>query len=283
MLPLKDNIPTLRFPVVTVVLILINIAVFAWQLSLSGDQASSPELRELGVSERDQASLEYGAIPHRLTSPSKECALGVVPQAGGLGSDVVCEGSRGYRQAEALADEGAPFAPLDQVVWWFTIVTSMFMHGGWLHIIGNMLFLWVFGNNVEDSMGRLRFIAFYLLAGATAVYAQSLLDTSSVVPTIGASGAVAGVLGAYMLLHPRARVVTLVFIIFFVTLIEIPAILLLAVWAALQFLPAVGQVGGGGEEGVAYFAHVGGFLFGVAMIKVFTAGRRKPGPALRGA
>ena len=147
----------------------------------------------------------------------------------------------------------------------------MFMHGGMLHIAFNMLFLWIFGNNIEDSMGRGRFVLFYLLAGLTAAYAQALLDTNATVPAIGASGAVAGVLGGYLLLYPHARVLTLVFIIFFVTLIEIPAVVMLGIWFALQFLPAIGQlatpdVAGGG---VAYFAHVGGFVFGLAAIKLF--------------
>jgi membrane associated rhomboid family serine protease len=148
----------------------------------------------------------------------------------------------------------------------------MFLHASILHLAGNMLFLWVFGNNVEDSMGRGRFIGFYLLAGLVAVYAQALLDLEATGPTIGASGAVAGVLGAYALLHPRARVLTLVLIVFFFTLIEIPAMALLAVWFLLQALPAVGalatpDLAGGG--GVAYLAHVGGFLFGLVAIKLF--------------
>ena len=146
-----------------------------------------------------------------------------------------------------------------------------------------MLFLWVFGNNVEDSMGRVRFVLFYLLAGIVAVYAQAFLEPDSTIPTIGASGAVAGVLGAYALLHPGARVLTLIFIIFFVTLVEIPAFVMLGIWFALQFLPAVGQVAtpdiaGGG--GVAYFAHVGGFIFGLALIKLFAARRPTLGRAL---
>ena len=128
----------------------------------------------------------------------------------------------------------------------------MFMHGGILHIAFNMLFLWIFGNNVEDSMGRGRFVLFYLLAGIAAAYAQALLDTNATVPAIGASGAIAGVLGGYLLLYPHARVLTLVFIIFFVTLIEIPAVIMLGIWFVLQFLPAIGQLGdarGLGERG----------------------------------
>jgi membrane associated rhomboid family serine protease len=162
-----------------------------------------------------------------------------------------------------------------------TLFTSMFMHGGWLHIAGNMLFLWVFGNNIEDRLGRLKFALFYLLAGLIAVYTQALIDPSSTAPTIGASGAIAGVLGAYALLYPHARVLTLIFIIFFVTLVEIPALILLAVWFILQFIPALGQVAveSGGGEGVAYFAHVGGFVFGLAVagaMLAFARGREPP-------
>ena len=193
----------------------------------------------------------------------------------------MCEGSEEFAEAELLAAENPggipPPEPLEQAAWLLTIFTSMFMHGGILHIAFNMLFLWIFGNNVEDSMGRLRFLIFYLLAGIAAVYAQTAVDPDSTVPTIGASGAVAGVLGAYLLLLPRARVLTLIFIIFFVTFIEIPAYVMLGIWFVLQFLPAVGQVAtpdvaGGG--GVAYFAHVGGFIFGLLMIKLFV--KEKP-------
>ena len=160
----------------------------------------------------------------------------------------------------------------------------MFMHGGLLHIAFNMLFLWIFGNNVEDSMGRGRFVLFYLLAGIAAAYAQALLDTNATVPAIGASGAVAGVLGGYLLLYPHARVLTLVFIIFFVTLIEIPAVIMLGIWFVLQFLPAIGQLAtpdvsttGGG---VAYFAHIGGFVFGLAAIKLFANRYRASQPRI---
>jgi len=260
-----------------VLLIVANIAVFAWQLSFSGDRASSVELGRLDVAESDQNTLEYGAIPYRLTHPGKDCAVGTAVNGNALGAEVVCEGTPEYRDAERLAEQlgeqRAPFQPLDSPPWWATVLTSMFMHGGILHIAFNMLFLWIFGNNVEDSMGRGRFVLFYLLAGIAAAYAQALLDTNATVPAIGASGAVAGVLGGYLLLYPHARVLTLVFIIFFVTLIEIPAVIMLGIWFALQFLPAIGQVAttdvsatGGG---VAYFAHIGGFVFGLAAIKLF--------------
>ena len=277
MLPLRDNIPTDRFPVLTVILIAINLVIFGWQLTLGSDEYASPELRTLGVPESDQATIEYGAIPYRLTHPGKDCGVGAVPRDSGRAEvSVVCEGTPEYAQA-AVADEQAggqaPLVPLDDAPWWVTVFTSMFMHGSILHIAGNMLFLWVFGNNIEDSMGRPKFLAFYLLSGVAAVYAQTLLEPDAVVPTIGASGAVAGVLGGYILLHPRARVLTLVFVIFFVTFIEIPALAMLGIWFVLQLLPAVGQVAtpevAGESGGVAYLAHIGGFVFGLAMIKLF--------------
>jgi membrane associated rhomboid family serine protease len=280
-LPLKDNIPTARFPVVTVVLIAINVAFFIWQWAYP----TSPELSRLGVKSIDQSALEYGAQPYRITHPgeSGDCAIGAVNAQSEAG--VVCPGTEEFAEAERRGQEdpGNRPIPLDQAPWFVTLFTSMFMHGGILHIAGNMLFLWVFGNNIEDSMGRGKFVAFYLLAGLVAVYAQAALDPSSTAPTIGASGAVAGVLGGYALLFPAARVITLIFIVFFVTLVEIPALILLAVWFVLQFIPALGQVAvdvGETGGGVAYFAHVGGFLFGLAAIKLFATRRRDPEPPL---
>ena len=281
MIPLKDNLPTSRLPVVTIALIAINLAVFIWQLSFPTDQ----KLDEANFSAIDQSSIEYGAIPYRITHPGEDpqCAIGAVNDSREAG--VVCEGLPDYTEAQARGEANPNLKPIpvDQAPWWVTLFTSMFMHGGLLHIAGNMLFLWVFGNNIEDSMGRGRFVAFYLMAGLVAVYSQAVLDVDSTAPTIGASGAVAGVLGAYALLHPKARVLTLIFIIFFVTVVEIPALVLLTIWFLLQFLPAVGQVATpevGGGEGIAYLAHVGGFLFGLAAIKLFARRGRDPDPAL---
>jgi membrane associated rhomboid family serine protease len=269
LIPVKDNIPTLRFPVVTVVLIAMNIAVFVWQLTLSSDPDSSTSPHVPGLSQADETTLEYGAIPYRLTHPGKDCAVGEVTSGPNASNSlqVVCQGTSDYQAAK-----GQPsFTPLDSPPWWATVFTSMFLHGGILHIAFNMLFLWIFGNNVEDSMGRPRFVLFYLLAGILAAYTQALLTAGSTVPAIGASGAIAGVLGGYLLLYPRARVLTVLLIILFVTIIEIPAAILLAIWFVLQFLPALGQVttSAAGGEGVAYWAHVGGFAFGLATIKLF--------------
>lgn len=286
MIPLKDNIPTDRFPVVTVAFIVINILVFVWQLTYSTD----PQLeQDVGFDSIWQSSISYGAIPYRITHPSEagDCAVGAVGDANPQGQfepGVVCPGTDDYERAEELAaanPQSDLFIPVAQAPWFVTLFTSMFMHGGFLHIIGNLLFLWVFGNNIEDSMGRAKFVGFYLAAGIVAVYAQAALDPESAVPTIGASGAVAGVLGAYALLHPAARVLTLIFIVFFVTVIEIPALILLGLWFVLQFIPAIGQVATpevGGGEGIAYFAHVGGFLFGLATVKLLANRRRDTDP-----
>ena len=147
----------------------------------------------------------------------------------------------------------------------------MFTHAGLLHLGGNMLFLWIFGNNVEDAMGRVKFVVFYLGAGLAALALQILVDPGAAVPTLGASGAVAGILGGYLLLYPRARVLTLIFLIIFFTFIELPAVLFLFIWFAQQAVfAAVGLTNPSGNGGgVAYFAHVGGFVFGLAAIKLF--------------
>jgi membrane associated rhomboid family serine protease len=287
-LPLKDNNPTERFPVVTVVLIAVCVAVFIWQLNFPTNQ----RLDDAGFGSIDQSALEYGAIPYRITHPDVgDCAIGAVGQptsAGQVPPGVVCPGTADFREAEARSEQNpaaelGPFT-IDQAAWWLTLLTSMFMHGGILHIAGNMLFLWVFGNNIEDRLGRVKFLLFYVVAGLAAVYAQALIDTGSTAPTIGASGAIAGVLGAYAVLYPHARVLTLIFIIFFVTLVEIPALFLLAAWFILQFAPALGQVAveTGGDQGVAYFAHVGGFVFGLAVAAVIllTSRRREEQPRL---
>jgi membrane associated rhomboid family serine protease len=162
---------------------------------------------------------------------------------------------------------------------WQTVFTSMFMHASFLHIAGNMLFLWIFGNNVEDSMGRVKFLGFYLVSGFAALALQAAVEPNSLAPTIGASGAIAGVLGGYLVLYPRARVLTLVFIILFVTVIELPALVMLVIWFAQQAVfGAVGLTNPtGGGSGVAYLAHIGGFAFGASTIRLL-ATRRKAIP-----
>jgi membrane associated rhomboid family serine protease len=147
-----------------------------------------------------------------------------------------------------------------------TIFTSMFMHGGLFHIGGNMLYLWIFGNNVEDTLGHGRYLLFYLLSGVAAALAQTAVGPSSVVPMVGASGAVSGVLGAYLLLFPRAHVTTLIILGFFFRLVQIPAMVVLGFWIVLQVLTGLGSFGSSG--GVAFFAHIGGFLAGMGLLYV---------------
>jgi membrane associated rhomboid family serine protease len=149
-----------------------------------------------------------------------------------------------------------------------SLVTSMFLHGGWLHLIGNMWFLWIFGDNVEDILGHAKYLLFYLLCGVAAALFQVALNMDSPVPTIGASGAIAGVMGAYLVKFPRSRIVTLVFVLFFLTTIEIPASLMLIYWFVLQFFSGVGSIASShlSQGGVAWFAHVGGFLAGILLI-----------------
>jgi membrane associated rhomboid family serine protease len=238
--PLKDDIPTRRFPVLTVAIIAICCVVYfifergLWDLGATGNERV----------------LEYGAIPYEVTHPGDDC--------GAAGGQIACEGQPGVTGT----------AP-DQAAWWVTLFTSMFMHGSLLHLGGNMLFLWIFGNNIEDSMGRGRFVAFYLLGGLVALAAQILMEPDSTVPTVGASGAIAAVLGGYAVLYPRARVITLVFIIIIFTIIELPALLVLGLWFLLQLLPSFSEPVGDGGGGIAYFAHIGGFVFGLVVIKLF--------------
>jgi len=248
--PLKDNIPTDRAAIVTIALIAINIIVYF--VLQKGGIFSGPD---------DAIVVDYGAIPYEFTHPGMDCAI--------AGQEIACEGQEGV-------SGDAPAQP----PFWITAFSSMFMHGSILHLGGNMLFLWIFGNNVEDSMGRARYIAFYLLGGLAAIGAQILVDTDAAIPTIGASGAVAAVLGGYLLLYPRARVVTLIFIIFFFTIIELPALLILGFWFVQQiafgFYGVANPTGGGG--GVAYFAHIGGFAFGLLAIKLFASRNKDYSP-----
>jgi membrane associated rhomboid family serine protease len=164
----------------------------------------------------------------------------------------------------------------DRFHYW-SLLTSMFMHGGFLHIAGNMWFLWIFGRNIEDLLGHDRFVMFYLLCGVVAGMAQVLTNPGSPIPTVGASGAIAGVMGAYLIKFPRAHIVTLVWIFIFVTTLDIPASLLLLFWFAIQFFSGVGSVGESqiSHGDVAWFAHVGGFLAGMALIHVMPPVRRR--------
>ena len=265
MIPIKDNIPTDRFPLVTAALILANLVVYILSVIHGGSFISGPDTQEV---------FKYGAIPFAITHPGAHCAE--FGQQTVLGTQVLgtfCNGQQLPDGTIAHVGSGGALAS------WETIFTSMFMHGSILHIAGNMLFLWIFGNNVEDSMGPVKFFVFYLVGGLAALGLQIAVSPNSTAPTIGASGAVAAVLGGYILLFPRARVLTLVFIILFFTVIELPAWVMLGIWFAEQALFGAANLtnpaGGGG--GVAYFAHVGGFVFGLIAIRAL-ATRRKPAP-----
>jgi membrane associated rhomboid family serine protease len=259
--PLKDNIPNERFPLITVALIAVNVIVYLLSIRHGGSFFGGPT---------DSTSVRYGAIPYELTHPAKHCALVTVQSVQGPASTVACQG-----------EPGVSGTPPPQPATWETVFTSMFLHGGFLHIFGNMLFLAIFGPNVEDAMGRVRFPVFYLLGGLAALGAQVAIGPSSTAPTLGASGAIAAVLGGYILLYPRARVLTLVLIVFFVTIVEVPAVLLLGFWFLEQvYFGAAGlsdPVGSAG--GVAYFAHIGGFAFGLLLIHAFAKRRRSAPPA----
>lgn len=169
--------------------------------------------------------------------------------------------------------------PFGYFPWWATLFSSLFVHGGWLHLLFNMLYLWIFGNNVEDAMTRPRFVVFYVVCGLAATTAQVLVAPDSDVPLIGASGAIAGVLGAYLILFPRARVLIVVPLVVVFPVFEVPAWIMLAVWFALQSISGIRSLGGA-EAGVAFFAHLGGFVAGMVLVLLF-AKRRPAGRARR--
>ncbi|MCW3033042.1 MAG: hypothetical protein QOK19_535 [Solirubrobacteraceae bacterium] len=234
-------------PLVTLALVAINVIVYLLEIRHGGSFFGGPS---------PSVAVHYGAIPYELTHPGTHCEL--------VSQQVLCEGQ-----------PGVSGSPAPQPATWITAFTSMFLHGSFLHIFGNMLFLVIFGPNVEDAMSRPRFLAFYLLGGLVALAAQIAVGPDSTGPTLGASGAIAAVLGGYILLYPRARVLTVVFILFFFTIIELPAMVLLAVWFGEQLWFGLSGLASplGGSEGVAYFAHIGGFLFGVLAIRAFAARR----------
>jgi membrane associated rhomboid family serine protease len=242
--PLKDNIPTTRFPWVTIALIFANVVVFVLEIRSGGSFGSGPSAAD---------TVRYGFIPYEITHPGSHCVWS--------NPDVVCGNAKGLPSQPAT---------------WTTLFSAMFMHGGIVHLAGNMLFLWIFGNNVEDSMGHGRFIVFYLLGGLAASALQIAVGQDSLVPNIGASGAIAAVLGGYLVLYPRARVLTLVFLFVFFTFLQVPALLFLVIWFGEQLVFGLAGFNDPTGGGVAYFAHIGGFLFGALAIKLF-ATRVKPG------
>jgi len=232
MFPYKDENPTILKPVVTVAIIVIATAVWV----LVQGAGSEPLLT--------RSVCELGAIPARLFGGEVRPIM--TPQ----GPMVPCSVTDGFA--------------------WYTVITSMFLHGGWFHLIGNMWFFWVFGNNIEDSMGHARFVVFYVLCGILAAMAQILANTGSPVPLVGASGAISGIMGAYLVLYPRVRVHTLVFLGFFITRITLPAYFMLLYWVFSQLLGSLPSMAGPGEGGgVAFLAHLGGFVAGAGLIKLF--------------
>ncbi len=219
MFPLWDDQPTRRFPFITIIIIVINVLVFIYQVSLGE------------------------GFNHFIYS------MGLIPY-----------------EISHLTDLYPPGPSL----LYLTIFYSMFMHGSLIHLIGNMLFLWIFGNNIEDFFGRIPFILFYLFCGVVAAFTQILFNPNSTIPMVGASGAIAGVLGGYLILYPRARVTTVIFFGFFVRLVRIPALIFLGLWIIYQFLYGISSLSvSSAEGGVAWFAHIGGYVAGLISVKVY--------------
>ncbi len=221
MIPIRDNIPSRRTPIVVLLLIAANVAVFFYEMSLPPGEVEG-------------FFRAWGMVPRRLTD------------------------------SEWAGQMGLPEGPAPALA---TFFTSMFIHGGWLHIIGNMWWLWLFGDNVEDRLGHLPFLAFYVLSGLAAGGLQFAMFRHSPIPTVGASGAVAGVMGAYLLLYPKASILTLVPIFFIITFVRIPAVIVLGFWFLIQLqygMAALGQPDA--FVGVAFWAHVGGFLAGMLLL-----------------
>lgn len=238
LIPLYDDNPRDAVPIVTLGLIGINILVFLWQLSVG-----------VGV------YYGYTMVPSWLTAH----------QPGQMVEQV----TNGYQVFNVTRPIQTAVSP-----GWLTIFTSMFMHGGIMHIAGNMLYLWIFGDNIEQALGKVKFLVFYLVVGLAAAIAHILSGPGSAVPTLGASGAIAGVMGGYILLFPSANVKCLVPFGFFSTLMDVPAWIVLGIWFVYQVL--LNHWGAAGGGGVAYMAHIGGFVAGLILIKVF--GGRRPQP-----
>jgi membrane associated rhomboid family serine protease len=213
MIPLRALLYRRNVPVMTLILIAVNVLCFLYEMALP-------------LYPRDQFVQHFGMIPDRL-------------------------------------------APL-------TFVSSMFLHGGWLHLIGNMWFLWVFGSHIEDAMGAPKFLLFYLLSGVASAAVQFAVMLGNPIPTIGASGAIAGVMGAFLILYPRVRVVTLIFILIFITTIDIPAAFMLLYWFLIQLISGLGSLSSVSHtQNIAFFAHVGGFLAGILLVRLFRQDRSK--------
>lgn len=232
MFPYKDDNPTLQTPYVTIATIALTSLIWLLYQSAGTDPGHMQSVCDLGV------------IPRRLFGGEAQAIMT-------------------HRGPAVLCPDAPSYA-------WYTVVTSIFLHGGWFHLIGNMLFLWVFGNNIEDAMGPARFVTFYLFCGVLAALAQILIQPGSPVPMVGASGAISGIMGAYLVLYPTARIHMLIVLFVFITRITVPAWMMLIYWLFLQAiggLPTLAGVGSSG--GVAFLAHLGGFFAGLFTIKLF--------------
>jgi len=258
MIPLHDYRPSRTFPVVTVSLIILNLLVFLFEGYL-GTQGM--------VLNDGQPWQERGYPPPGFNPTSYRTHLlgGGSPWLYPLSREDYFIIQYGLIPAEFLS--GTDLPPTIPFPIWITLFTSMFLHGGLLHVLGNMLYLWIFGDNVEDAMGHVRFFVFYLACGVAAAFAQMAIAPHSPVPQIGASGAIAGVLAAYFMLFPYARVLTLIPIFFFIRLIAIPAVFFLGFWFIFQVISGAGALGS--EGGVAWFAHIGGFIAGGILVFLF--------------
>jgi membrane associated rhomboid family serine protease len=258
-IPIRDINPTTRTAWLTLVLIAANVAVFLlWEPTFEG-QAEQQEFffcnAQIAFELTNQTTLADGGAEARLA----------IAESFGAG------------ESEAAGLQNFLEQTCPEKSWLASVFVSMFLHGGWLHLAGNMLFLWVFGNNVEDRLGRITFLLLYVLGGLAATALQVAFDPNSAVPNVGASGAIAAVLGSYLVMFPRARIHTLVFFIF-ITSLQLPAVVVLVGWFVLQLFSGVGGMGNQLGGGVAYWAHVGGFVFGLAVTWLFFRSRGRPDP-----
>src|ERR1051326_3894055 len=230
MFPYRDENETQRAAIVALAIIAVNVLVWLFVQGAGSETTVAASICNLGLI----PGALTGTLPPGTTVP--------------LGEGLVCAAEPGHGLTH--------------------LFTHMFLHGSWMHLLGNMWFLWLFGNNIEDSMGHIRFVVFYLICGLAAAAGQVFTQPNSVVPMVGASGAISGVMGGYLVLYPRVRVYTLVFLGFFVTSIALPAWAMLGYWFVIQFISGVVSIGGQGA-GVAFWAHVGGFVAGIVLIKLF--------------
>ncbi len=230
MFPLRDDNPQILRPIATYLIVACNLAAWFYIQGGGAEPALSSSVCRLGLIPGVLLQSVPAGTPLSL-GPGAVCVVGEIPA-------------------------------------WQTAVSSMFLHAGWFHLLGNLWFLWIFGDNVEDAMGHFRFVAFYLLCGLVAAGTQTVTNPESAVPMVGASGAIGGVMGAYVLLYPKVHVHLLVVLGFYVTRIAVPAVLMLGYWFLLQFMSGLGSVGGSGG-GVAFWAHVGGFAAGAVLVLFF--------------